>query len=84
MAASEEGHLEVVERLLKGGADVNTVAERDGMGRTALGFAVSKVHSEVVEALKRAGAIEKRLPDAKPEDEETLCSTEYVQFNRKE
>ena len=53
MAASWEGHAEVVKELLAAGANVNTRA-RDG--RTALMFASYHGHPEVVKLLLKAGA----------------------------
>ncbi|KAK2065488.1 hypothetical protein LY76DRAFT_611434 [Colletotrichum caudatum] len=54
-AASGGGHIEVVERLLSAGADVN--ADPSSMnGRTALQAASGRGHVEVVERLLSAGA----------------------------
>ncbi|KAH9231410.1 hypothetical protein K456DRAFT_1739761 [Colletotrichum gloeosporioides 23] len=51
-AASEGGHIEVVDRLLSAGANVNTYSNR----RTALQAASGGGHIEVVERLLSAGA----------------------------
>jgi len=53
MIASFYGHKEVVELLLKKGADVNA---KDKNGRTALMIASKKGHKEIVELLKFYGA----------------------------
>ena len=54
-AASGGGHLEVVERLLAAGADVNAAAAFDG-GPTALQAASEGGYLDVVERLLAAGA----------------------------
>jgi predicted LPLAT superfamily acyltransferase len=51
--ASQDGHCDVVEALLRGGADVNK-AKKDGT--TPLFMASQKGHCDVVEALLRGGA----------------------------
>jgi cytohesin len=48
MSAALEGNTQVVENLLKAGADPNT---KDQEGRTALMFAVINIHGDVVKAL---------------------------------
>ncbi|MCJ1360834.1 MAG: hypothetical protein MMC33_010843, partial [Icmadophila ericetorum] len=53
--AAEGGHIEMVEKLLAAGADVNAAAGRYG-GRTALQAAAEGGHIEVVEKLLAAGA----------------------------
>ncbi|KAI0902694.1 hypothetical protein F4823DRAFT_639048, partial [Ustulina deusta] len=53
--ATENGHLEVVERLLAAGADVNAFPT-GAFGRTALQAAAENGHLEVVERLLSAGA----------------------------
>ncbi|SCV61374.1 uncharacterized protein FFFS_15943 [Fusarium fujikuroi] len=53
-AASAGGHIQVVERLLKAGADVNAAAEYGGP--TALQAASEGGHMQVVERLLEAGA----------------------------
>ena len=49
--AAARGHIEVVEKLLAAGADVNAISNRGG---TALQAAAARGHIEVVEKLKRA------------------------------
>ena len=53
-AAAGGGHLDVVERLLAAGADVNAAAAHGG--RTALQAAAGGGHLDVVERLRQAGA----------------------------
>ncbi|KAH7190109.1 ankyrin repeat protein [Fusarium oxysporum] len=54
-AASAGGHIQVVERLLEAGANVNAAAAAD-RGRTALQAASAGGHIQVVERLLEAGA----------------------------
>ena len=54
-AASEGGHMQVVERLLKAGADVNA-ASTANRGRTPLQAALEGGHMQVVDQLLNAGA----------------------------
>src|SRR5207244_2268477 len=54
MGASENGNVELVNFLLANGADP-TAKTKDG--KTPLGLAREKNHAEVVEALKRHGAL---------------------------
>ena len=51
MRAAHVGHLETVKVLLKGGADVRL---KDDMGKTALGYAKEKGHTEVMQVLMKA------------------------------
>ena len=53
--AAEGGHLDVVERLLVGRADVNAAAATNG-SRTASQAAAEDGHLDVVERLRQAGA----------------------------
>jgi len=53
MAASHEGHQQIVQALLSKGAEVNA---KDNNGQTALMFASDKGHQEVKELLIKAGA----------------------------
>ena len=55
MAASANGHKEVVKALISAGANVNAKAN-DWTGTTALRFASRKGHTEIVNILKQAGA----------------------------
>jgi len=52
-AASKNGHVEEVERLIKAGADVN---EQDGKGATPLHYASENGHVEVITVLLAANA----------------------------
>ncbi|EXL40290.1 hypothetical protein FOCG_17178, partial [Fusarium oxysporum f. sp. radicis-lycopersici 26381] len=54
-AASEGGHIQVVERLLEAGANVNAAAAAR-YGRTALQAASAGGHIQVVKRLLNAGA----------------------------
>ena len=53
--ASANGDLEVVQELIKAGADVNT---KNNNGQTALMIASANGHLEIANALKEAGAVE--------------------------
>ncbi|KAF9775097.1 hypothetical protein IL306_006825, partial [Fusarium sp. DS 682] len=55
-AASEGGYIQVVERLLKAGADVNAAAAAEYGGRTALQAASEGGHIQVIERLLEARA----------------------------
>ena len=55
MEAARGGHTEVVQILLRAGADVKG---RDKNRRTALMWAAEYGHTEIVEMLKKAGAKE--------------------------
>ena len=55
MAASHEGHIDIVKLLLDKGADVNAKSKD---GDTALKAASVKGHTEIVELLKAHGAKE--------------------------
>lgn len=50
MIASQEGHREIVETLLKSGAEVDA---KTGDGKTALDFAMEKGHQDVAALLKK-------------------------------
>jgi ankyrin repeat protein len=52
--ASQNGYLEVIEKLIEAGADDFNARDNDGM--TALIIAVRRGHLEVVETLIKAGA----------------------------
>lgn len=53
MAAAQRNHTDVVEELIKYGADVNRA---DYSGKTAMDYALGEGHSEVVSLLKLSGA----------------------------
>jgi ankyrin repeat protein len=53
--AAEGGHGDVVEALLKAGADVNAT---DLQGRTPTGLAVQAGHDDVADLLRRHGGVE--------------------------
>ena len=55
MAAAFRGHAAVVKLLIGAGADVH-IAAKDG--KTAMGFAIEGGHTEIIELLKAAGAME--------------------------
>jgi ankyrin repeat protein len=55
-AASAGGHIQIVERLLEAGANVNAAAGSGSGGRTALQAASEGGHIQVVEWLLKAGA----------------------------
>ena len=55
MAASQEGHTDIVKVLISARANVNAKAN-DWTGTTALRFASRKGHTEIVNILKQAGA----------------------------
>ncbi|KAL5585649.1 hypothetical protein FOVSG1_013341 [Fusarium oxysporum f. sp. vasinfectum] len=55
-AASDGGHIQVVDRLLDAGADVNAAAAAKYGGRTALQAASAGGHIQVVDQLLEAGA----------------------------
>ena len=57
MAASHEGHEQVVSTLLKHGADVHVRSEE---GLTALSEAESQEHEAITRLLRKAGAKESR------------------------
>jgi ankyrin repeat protein/ABC-type amino acid transport substrate-binding protein len=59
IAASANGHLEMVQLLLENGPGIEI---RDSEGNTALAYAVSKGHTAIVDALLKAGA-SVRTPD---------------------
>ena len=63
IAASARGHLEVVNALLDGGADVNL---KDAAGRSAMARATLRDHTAIVGVLKAAGAVETDAGDSKP------------------
>ncbi|KAH7146798.1 hypothetical protein B0J13DRAFT_441905 [Dactylonectria estremocensis] len=54
-AAAKGGYLEIVEKLLAAGANVNAAAGYDG--RTALQAAAERGHLEIINRLKPAGAL---------------------------
>ena len=54
-AAAEEGHVEIIEKLLAEGANINALAANH-YGRTALQAATERGHMEVVEKLLAEGA----------------------------
>ena len=55
MAASEMGHIDIVNLLIEAGADVNAARE-DYEGSTALKYASREGHTEIVNLLREAGA----------------------------
>ena len=63
--AAKDGNMIVLKAALDKGADINA---RDENGWTALMWAKKNGHSEIVEYLKRRGAIEKEVPKIKEED----------------
>ncbi|MBI9073394.1 MAG: ankyrin repeat domain-containing protein [Melioribacteraceae bacterium] len=54
--ASENGHIDIVNYLLKNGADPNHKGESMGHPISALSLAIYKNHAEIVRALLKAGA----------------------------
>lgn len=58
MFAAQEGNVDIVNILLKYGAKVNIVIQNQGHNSTALTYARSNGHEEVVSLLKQSGARE--------------------------
>jgi ankyrin repeat protein len=56
-AAAEKGHVEIIERLLAAGADVNACSFKRGRGQTALQSAVVGGHDEAMQVLRDNGAV---------------------------
>jgi uncharacterized protein len=64
--AAQNGYVKIVDRLLKAGAEVNTL---DNRGISALHWAVSRNHLQVVDLLISAPGIDINNQDRWPEDE---------------
>jgi hypothetical protein len=58
MFAAQEGNVDIVKILLRYGAKVNIVIQKQGFNFTALSYARSNGHEEVVSLLRQAGAKE--------------------------
>ena len=68
------GHIEILDVLIKAGADVNLKGEYN---RTALILAVLKGHTEIVKALIEAGA------DVNAKDNGNMTALDYARDNPK-